>query len=319
MAGLIWAHLGKNLADIGKEQGRQAFKLELMRLDEEKELRLDAIRRERNLEDVPRMAQAEAQAAPIRAEGTAAAAPIVARGEAAAAPIRAEGVAAAAPIVARGEAAAAPIRAEGTAAAAPIVARGEAAAAPIKAEGTAAAAPIVARGEAEALKGQMADPGYTTALTKKADASESTSTRESRAAQVKQIDAQIKKYEADIRKIDNDILVGNVTGANRDRLTTIVNSTNTMLRGLYDNKPSSSQKQALDDWQRQVDLAMGLRTRALEALDQNMNDRSSAPGPRREPSAPAPAPTRPSAPAAPPGQSSANRPALGSFYLTQPK
>lgn len=98
-----------------KKQQELDLRTQLMEAETEKQLRIDEIKRNRDIADIPR-----------KAEATAAAAPVLARGDAAAAPIRAEGEAAAAPIKARGEAAAAPIRAEGEAAAAPIKARGEA-------------------------------------------------------------------------------------------------------------------------------------------------------------------------------------------------
>ena len=87
-----------------KKQQELDLRKQLMEAETEKQLRIDEIKRNRDIEDIPR-----------KAEATAAAAPILARGDAAAAPIRAEGEAAAAPIKARGEAAAAPIRAEGEA------------------------------------------------------------------------------------------------------------------------------------------------------------------------------------------------------------
>lgn len=76
-----------------KKQQELDLRTQLMEAETEKQLRIDEIKRNRDVADIPR-----------KAEATAAAAPILARGEAAAAPIRAEGEAAAAPIKARGEA-----------------------------------------------------------------------------------------------------------------------------------------------------------------------------------------------------------------------
>jgi hypothetical protein len=91
MSGLIWANVGKSISDIGATYGKQGFQMELMRMEEEKALRLDEIKRSRDLRDVPLKAKAEADAAPIRAQGEAAAAPIRAQAEADAAPIKAAG------------------------------------------------------------------------------------------------------------------------------------------------------------------------------------------------------------------------------------
>lgn len=87
-----------------KKQQELDLRKQLMEAETEKQLRIDEIKRNRDIADIPRKAEATAAAAPVLAEGEAAAAPIKARGEAAAAPIRAEGEAAAAPIKARGEA-----------------------------------------------------------------------------------------------------------------------------------------------------------------------------------------------------------------------
>ncbi len=87
-----------------KKQQELDLRTQLMEAETEKQLRIDEIKRNRDIADIPRKAEATAAAAPVLAEGEAAAAPIKARGEAAAAPIRAEGEAAAAPIKARGEA-----------------------------------------------------------------------------------------------------------------------------------------------------------------------------------------------------------------------
>lgn len=116
MSGLIWANIGKAISNAGQDIADRGFKLDLMRLEEEKALRLDQIKRDRDIADIPRKAEATAAAAPILAAGEAAAAPVRAAGEALAAPIKARGVAEAAPILAEGEAAAAPIKAKGDAA-----------------------------------------------------------------------------------------------------------------------------------------------------------------------------------------------------------
>lgn len=73
MSGLIWAGLGKSISDVGQQWGKQTFQLELMRLDEEKALRLDEIKRGRDLADIPLKAKALADAAPITAQGEVAA------------------------------------------------------------------------------------------------------------------------------------------------------------------------------------------------------------------------------------------------------
>jgi hypothetical protein len=104
MSGLIWANIGKSISDIGATYGKQGFQMELMRLEEEKALRLDEIKRSRDIADIPLRARATADAAPVLAQGDAAAAPVRAAGEAAAAPVRAAGEAIAAPIRAQGEA-----------------------------------------------------------------------------------------------------------------------------------------------------------------------------------------------------------------------
>jgi len=115
MAGLIWANIGKAISNAGQDIADRGFKLDLMRLDEEKALRLDQIKRDRDVADIPRKAEATAAAAPIIAAGDAAAAPIRAAGEALAAPIKARGIAEATPILAQAEADAAPIKATGEA------------------------------------------------------------------------------------------------------------------------------------------------------------------------------------------------------------
>lgn len=73
MSGLIWANLGKSISDVGANWGKQAFQLELMRLEEEKALRLDEIKRARDIRDIQPKAEAVAAAAPILAQGDAAA------------------------------------------------------------------------------------------------------------------------------------------------------------------------------------------------------------------------------------------------------
>jgi hypothetical protein len=97
-----------------QNQQRLDFQREISKMEEERLLRIDEIKRTRDVEDIPRrtsaQAAADAAAAPVRAQGEATAAPIRAQGEAAAAPIRAQGEAAAAPIRAQGEVAGAAAR-----------------------------------------------------------------------------------------------------------------------------------------------------------------------------------------------------------------
>lgn len=66
MSGLIFANLGKSISDVGQNIGRQGFQLELMRLDEEKQLRLDAIKRQRDIDfkkqEITEVAPLQAQA-----------------------------------------------------------------------------------------------------------------------------------------------------------------------------------------------------------------------------------------------------------------
>jgi len=175
-----------------KKQQELDLRTQLMEAETEKQLRIDEIKRNRDVADIPR---------------------------------KAEATAAAAPILARGDAAAAPIRAEGEAAAAPIKARGEAAAAPIRAEGEAAAAPIKARGEAQGQIAKTSTPGYTKSLQDETDAKVSRS-------QKAYYSARVNKMNKEIEKIANDISVGNVSGTSRDRLTTIVNTANDTIKSL---------------------------------------------------------------------------------------
>lgn len=78
-----------------QNQQRLDFQREISKMEEERLLRIDEIKRNRDVTDIGRrtsaQATADAAAAPVRAQGEAAAAPIRAQGEAAAAPIRARG------------------------------------------------------------------------------------------------------------------------------------------------------------------------------------------------------------------------------------
>jgi hypothetical protein len=98
LGGLIGAVM-KPAAEAGAKYAEKRIDLdikkELMAAEEEKLLRIDEIKRKRDIADVKPKAEAVAEAAPI-----------VAGGEAAAAPIKAAGVAAAAPIQASADAAA---------------------------------------------------------------------------------------------------------------------------------------------------------------------------------------------------------------------
>lgn len=109
LGGLIGAVM-KPAAEAGAKYAEKRIDLdikkELMAAEEEKLLRIDEIKRQRDIADVKPKAEAVAEAAPILAGGEAAAAPIKAAGDAAAAPIKAAGDAAAAPIKASADAAA---------------------------------------------------------------------------------------------------------------------------------------------------------------------------------------------------------------------
>ena len=98
LGGLIGAVM-KPAAEAGAKYAEKRIdfdiKKELMDAEEQKLLRIDEIKRQRDIRDVKPKAEAVAEAAPI-----------LAGGEAAAAPIKAAGVAAAAPITASADAAA---------------------------------------------------------------------------------------------------------------------------------------------------------------------------------------------------------------------
>lgn len=98
LGGLIGAVM-KPAAEAGAKYAEKRIDLdikkELMAAEEEKLLRIDEIKRKRDIADVKPKAEAVAEAAPILAGGEAAAAPIKAAGVAAAAPIQASADAAA--------------------------------------------------------------------------------------------------------------------------------------------------------------------------------------------------------------------------------
>ena len=98
LGGLIGAVM-KPAAEAGAKYAEKRIDLdikkELMAAEEEKLLRIDEIKRKRDIADVKPKAEAVAEAAPILAGGEAAAAPIKAAGDAAAAPIKASADAAA--------------------------------------------------------------------------------------------------------------------------------------------------------------------------------------------------------------------------------
>lgn len=98
LGGLIGAVM-KPAAEAGAKYAEKRIDLdikkELMAAEEEKLLRIDEIKRQRDIADVKPKAEAVAEAAPILAGGEAAAAPIKAAGDAAAAPIKASADAAA--------------------------------------------------------------------------------------------------------------------------------------------------------------------------------------------------------------------------------
>ena len=98
LGGLIGAVM-KPAAEAGAKYAEKRIdfdiKKELMAAEEEKLLRIDEIKRKRDIADVKPKAEAVAEAAPILAGGEAASAPIKAAGVAAAAPIQASADAAA--------------------------------------------------------------------------------------------------------------------------------------------------------------------------------------------------------------------------------
>ena len=98
LGGLIGAVM-KPAAEAGAKYAEKRIDLdikkELMAAEEEKLLRIDEIKRKRDIADVKPKAEAVAEAAPILAGGEAASAPIKAAGVAAAAPIQASADAAA--------------------------------------------------------------------------------------------------------------------------------------------------------------------------------------------------------------------------------
>ena len=98
LGGLIGAVM-KPAAEAGAKWAEKRIDLdikkELMAAEEEKLLRIDEIKRKRDIADVKPKAEAVAEAAPILAGGEAASAPIKAAGVAAAAPIQASADAAA--------------------------------------------------------------------------------------------------------------------------------------------------------------------------------------------------------------------------------
>ena len=98
LGGLIGAVM-KPAAEAGAKYAEKRIDLdikkELMAAEEEKLLRIDEIKRQRDIADVKPKAEAVAEAAPILAGGEAASAPIKAAGVAAAAPIQASADAAA--------------------------------------------------------------------------------------------------------------------------------------------------------------------------------------------------------------------------------
>ena len=98
LGGLIGAVM-KPAAEAGAKYAEKRIDLdikkELMAAEEEKLLRIDEIKRKRDIADVKPKAEAVAEAAPILAGGEAATAPIKAAGVAAAAPIQASADAAA--------------------------------------------------------------------------------------------------------------------------------------------------------------------------------------------------------------------------------
>lgn len=92
LGGLIGGVMGgaaKGYTDYAKQRLDVDLKKELMAAEEEKLLRIDEIKRQRDIKDIAPRAEATAAAAPVLAAGEAAAAPIRATGEAAAAPIKA--------------------------------------------------------------------------------------------------------------------------------------------------------------------------------------------------------------------------------------
>lgn len=118
--------------------------------------------------------------------------------------------------------------------------------------------------------------------------------------------ANAKRDLAEIEKIDAEIAGGGLSKNSRDRLTTMVNSSNATIKSLQENPPPRSGlkpeqlKAAKDAWQRQLDDATSLRDEATRMLRQSLRDpytpgTSSGPqtrnGPRSKPAESAPAPS----------------------------
>lgn len=150
-----------------EKQQKIDFQQRILEMQQEKELLADKIKRDRDIEDVGRRAEADAAAAPTRARGEAAAAPIRAEGEAAAAPIRARGDADAAPIRAQGEVAGAVARLDAASAAGLPQKEGDYALSQVNAKAPAIKQEAKLKGEAEAT-GQVAKTstdGYIKSIT----------------------------------------------------------------------------------------------------------------------------------------------------------
>lgn len=108
-------------------------------------------------------------------------------------------------------------------------------------------------------------------------------------AQNKKIDAMIQHWE---RKDDNDEKkAGSPKTPTADRMTSVINSMNQMLKNLDENRPrSTATAEEKADWQRQKDNAIAVRDRATAKLNERFDDDGSAPAKESKP-APKPAAT----------------------------
>lgn len=245
-----------------KKQQELDLRKQLMAAEEEKALRIDEIKRNRDIADIPRKGAAETGVAVDRARA-------LIPGEVE----RTRQVGAAQTDVEVGRAERMiPVKADETR-------QVGAATTGVMAD----RAPVLAAAEAQGEVAKTQVPGFLDARQSQTDAGVSTSQKAVQGSQVALQAQQIEKYKAEIRKIDADIASGGgATGATRDRLTTIVNSANATIKSLQDGGRGAT-KEAKEEWQRQYDAAVALRNQATRLLQSSLNDRGGTPNPSAAP------------------------------------